>query len=497
MTHFRYFVLLAHMRTGSNLFEEMMAQNANISMHGELFNPSFIKKKNTLSYLGFDLSRREHAPFDLIRAIQEDSAPHLAGFRLFYEHDTRVLRHVLQDPGCAKIILRRNLLDSYVSQKIAQETGQWKLASIFRRKSAKITFDLQEFRQYYDNLTNYYQYIDDELLKSGQAALRLSYENLHDPQTYQAVQNYLGLTTAAPLSKASLIRQNPERLSDKVANFGQMLEDMRSLDPFQTQEQSHYGANRSQNAPPFFASKSKPILYQPVSGTHNHMIFNWLAAHETSQLNPNDYAPQPQKPALLQAWRQSQTQAPISFTVIEHPLRRIYACFCTHILSNGPQCYRLIRNKLISQYQLPIPRMKDIHDADRDKFIQFGYNLEAHKTAFYEFLCFLKLNLNDQTSIRKDHSWVPQADLIVRAAEMMPITHVFTPGRLENGLNFIENELGLPPHSRQLSKWAEKRGDAERFYPLNAVLTPEIESLAQDLYASDYDRFGFEKEGAL
>lgn len=47
----------------------------------------------------------------------------LGGFRYFHDHDPRVLDMILDDPGCAKIILTRNPLDSYVSWKIAQATA--------------------------------------------------------------------------------------------------------------------------------------------------------------------------------------------------------------------------------------------------------------------------------------------------------------------------------------------------------------------------------------
>ena len=63
----------------------------------------------------------------------------MGGFRLFHNHDPRAIESGVNDPRCAKIVLTRNPADSYVSWKIAQETGQWKLTNVKRRKDAKAT----------------------------------------------------------------------------------------------------------------------------------------------------------------------------------------------------------------------------------------------------------------------------------------------------------------------------------------------------------------------
>ena len=47
----------------------------------------------------------------------------MPGFRLFHDHDRRIWDHVLADTACAKIVLTRNPLDSYVSRKIAAATN--------------------------------------------------------------------------------------------------------------------------------------------------------------------------------------------------------------------------------------------------------------------------------------------------------------------------------------------------------------------------------------
>ena len=74
-------------------------------------------------------------PLRLLTSLRQKGEG-LTGFRYFHDHDPRVLPVVLEDPACAKIILTRNPIESYVSLKIAQATGQWKLTNAKNLKTA-------------------------------------------------------------------------------------------------------------------------------------------------------------------------------------------------------------------------------------------------------------------------------------------------------------------------------------------------------------------------
>lgn len=132
---FDSFVVFAEMRTGSNFLEANLNAFAGIKCHGEAFNPHFIGYPNTTQILGVDQATRDAEPADLLRAIRSDPAG-LGGFRYFHDHDPRILDTVLEDRNMAKIILTRNPVESYVSWKIAQATGQWKLTDMKARKAA-------------------------------------------------------------------------------------------------------------------------------------------------------------------------------------------------------------------------------------------------------------------------------------------------------------------------------------------------------------------------
>ena len=145
MTHsFSSFVVLAEMRTGSNFLEANLNALDGVNCRGEAFNPAFIGYPNSEDILGINQVQRDKNPKRLLAALRDDPEG-LSGFRYFHDHDPRVLDVILEDERCAKIILTRNPLDSYVSWKIAQATGQWKLTNIKARKSEKAVFDAAEF----------------------------------------------------------------------------------------------------------------------------------------------------------------------------------------------------------------------------------------------------------------------------------------------------------------------------------------------------------------
>ena len=59
---FDYFVVLAGMRTGSNLLEEQLAAMPGIESHGELFNPHFFGKPDISKKWGVTLKERDADP---------------------------------------------------------------------------------------------------------------------------------------------------------------------------------------------------------------------------------------------------------------------------------------------------------------------------------------------------------------------------------------------------------------------------------------------------
>ena len=59
---FDYFIVLAAMRTGSNLLEANLNALDGVTCHGEAFNPHFIGRVKSESILGVSLEERDTDP---------------------------------------------------------------------------------------------------------------------------------------------------------------------------------------------------------------------------------------------------------------------------------------------------------------------------------------------------------------------------------------------------------------------------------------------------
>ena len=205
----RAFVILARMRTGSNLLEQTLATLPGVTVHGELYNPSFIGRPNRSQSFGMTLEERNRHPLRLLRRMMR-RAEGLPGFRYFDDHDPRVRPALLADPGIVKIALTRDLVETYVSLKIARATGQWQLRNAADRRHVRVTFDPEEFAAYAAKGGNFAAW-------TGAAAATIDYAELRDLAALNRVAAHLGRNFEA-VPTPSLLRQNPETLRNLVLN---------------------------------------------------------------------------------------------------------------------------------------------------------------------------------------------------------------------------------------------------------------------------------------
>ena len=179
------------MRTGSNLLESKLNMFVDLQSVGEAFNPNFIGTPKTRKVMEVSLLDRAQNPIPLLEKIKQPSQT-IHGFRYFHDHDPRVLLPCLLDLRCAKIILTRNPVESYISWKIARQTGQWKLQNINRRKeNQKIAFDAKEFSEYLTEIQNFNLYLNARLQTTGQTAFQLNYEDLQNQDVINGTAQFL------------------------------------------------------------------------------------------------------------------------------------------------------------------------------------------------------------------------------------------------------------------------------------------------------------------
>ncbi|MCR9124939.1 MAG: nodulation protein NodH [Rhodobacteraceae bacterium] len=464
---FESFVIFAEMRTGSNFLESNLNALAGVACHGEAFNPHFIGYPTTETLLGFTRQMRENDPAALLATLR--SAGGLNGFRYFHDHDPRILDAVLDDPHCAKIMLSRNPLDSYVSWKIAQETGQWKLTDVQRRKDARVTFDGDEFAAQLDAVQGFQATVLRRLQVSGQSPFHLEYEDLQSVEVMNGLAAWLGIAARLTALQAKLKRQNPEPTLAKVTNPEAVRGAVAEMDPFGLSRVPSLEPRRPPAVPSYVTAAQSPLIFMPILGGPEMRIERWLADLDGVG---TDALGRDRSQRGLRQWK-SAHPGHRSFAVLSHPLTRAHRVFCQKILA--PDGFRRLRETLRRKYRLPVPA------AGPD---DPGYDLAAHRAAFGAFLVFLKANLNGQTSIRVDNRWASQSAVLRGFAEFVLPDMILREADLPASLADLARRVGRRPPVLHADP-------GDRPFDLSQVHDPALDLLARDIYPRDYQMFGF------
>jgi LPS sulfotransferase NodH len=469
-SQFDYFVIFAEMRTGSNFLETNLNAFDGITCHGEAFNPHFIGYPNRTEILGLTQAQRDEEPARLIGAIKGQTAG-IGGFRYFHDHDPRVFDLVIEDPRCAKIVLTRNPVDSYVSRKIAQATGQWKLTNVKRRRDSTVTFDPDEFERHLAELQAFQVMLLNRLQTSGQTAFYVHYDDLQSVEVMNGLARYLGCAARLEALDASLKPQNPEPLESKVENYEVMTRALARQDMFDLSRSPNFEPRRGAAVPGFVSAARAPLLYMPVHSGPVAEVCAWLAALDGVAV---ETLPTKLNQSALRRWMRRKP-GHRRFTVLRHPVARAHAAFCDKVLIKGPGCYRDIRRTLRQAYKLPIP----------GGWPDEGYDLAAHRAAFVAFLTFLKANLAGQTALRVDAHWATQAALIEGMAQFGAPDVILRENEMGPWLGALARQAGYakPP--------APPKAPAQLPFDLADFYDEDIEQMTRGVYLRDYMLFGF------
>lgn len=451
---FDRFILLADMRTGSNFLEANLNSLPGIRCHGEAFNPVFIARKDQDSYLGVTLAGRDADPSLLLQAM-EAATEGLAGYRFFSDHDPRVLAQALADPRCAKIVLTRNPLESYVSLQIARATGQWKLGDARRRREARARFEASEFADHVTRLQAFQLQIQRALQTTGQTAFWIDYDDIGELSVIRGLATFLGVPSPDALDD-SVKKQNPEALEDLIENPEAIGPGLAALDRFNLTRTPNFEPRRGPMIPSYVAAKGAPLIYLPIRSGPGAAVRAWLASLGQAPGLIEDFDRK-----SLRVWLKDTPRAR-SFTVLRHPLHRALAAFHSRVLTPNKSEARAILRRA---WKLRLPEdPAQIEAAD----LQQG---------FLTFLRFVKGNLAGQTALKPDPAWASQAAVIEGFTGFLTPDHVLREEELPEALTWLAGPR------------------APRFAaPLPALpdwITPEISAAVRDTWARDFAAFGF------
>lgn len=467
---FDYFIILAAMRTGSNLLEANLNAIEGVTCHGEAFNPHFIGRLKSDALLGVSLEERDHDPSFLLEAIRQ--APgELNGFRFFQGHDPRVLEPALSDPRCAKIILTRNPLDSFISLKIARETKQWQLKNIKRRREARVEFDAEAFMKYLNRQHEFHLLLSQRLQQSGQTPFYIAYEDLNQLPILNGLAAWLGVSGRLSAIDETLKPQNPEPALSKVTNPDEMEQALSQIDSYNLHSTPNFEPRRRPLVANYIAAPKTPLMYMPIRGGMEQPVAKWMATldHvEIDQLLTNQNRKQTRQ------WFQS-NPGHRKFTVLQHPLTRAHRAYCRHILNTGPGGYPKIRHVLRNRLKIPIP----------GQLREGNYPIEQHYEAFSAFLTFLRQNLAQQTAIRIDAAWCSQSQALEGMAPFALPDLILREDEVTTTLPDLARRMGHDtPPSPELS-------EPDAPFSLAEIYDDNLEALSAQAYQRDYMQFGF------
>ncbi|WP_170382260.1 nodulation protein NodH [Ruegeria atlantica] len=469
-SRFDYFIILAAMRTGSNLLEFNLNALEGVACHGEAFNPHFIGRLKSDNLLGVTLEERDNDPMKLVRAIKSDGGK-LNGFRFFQGHDPRVLEPALNDPRCAKIILTRNPLDSYVSLKIARETKQWQLKNIKRRREAQIEFDAQEFERYLDQQQDFQLLLLNALQTTGQTGFYIAYDDLNNLDVLNGLADWLGVNARLSAIDDTIKPQNPEPTLSKVTNPEETALALAEVDSFNLHRTPNFEPRRGPAVGNYIAAPDTPLLYLPIRSGIEGPVTQWLADLDkvsTDRLITNQNRKQ------MKRWLQNQS-GHRKFCVLRHPLARAHSAFCLYILSTEPGAYLKIRNMLRNRFKVPIP----------GQLRPENYPIDQHYQAFSAFLTFLRQNLAGQTPVRVDGVWASQSQVLDGMASFAIPDLILREEEIKTALPDLARRLGhdAPPSPGQCP--------TDGPFKLDDIYDAKLEALATEVYQRDYMQFGF------
>jgi hypothetical protein len=457
---FSSFILLAGMRTGSNFLEANLNALPGVYSHGELFNPHFIGKKDQTSLLGHDLVARAADPMGFWQLVREGS-PGLHGFRFFRDHDPRVLNLMLADPTCAKIVLTRNPADTYVSLKIAQGTGQWKVTNAKNLKPGTMRFDAAEFERHLNDEQAFQMHILHTLQTSGQTTFYIDYDDLRDIAVLNGLAEFLGIPGRLDTFDGRLKKQNPDEIAVKVENSAEMAVALDQMDRFNLGRTPNFEPRRAPMVPGFVASQGAGLLFMPIRGGPEIAVTEWLSGLGSGGLIQNF------SQKSLRQWKNAQ---PVlrAFTVVRHPALRSFLAYQALLSGDLPDLHAL----MVRGHKLDLPSPDQHSDTG------------LMRAGFMAFLQFAGMTLAGQTGLRVPIQWASQTAILEAINLVQTPDAILREERLGEGLAFLANEVG-----QEMRVFHPE----DAFKSLGDIYDENVESAVRSAYKRDYQTFGFRR----
>lgn len=217
------FVIVCWPRSGSYLMVELMNQLPRVLCHGEVFKPARVEVFKPLADdPSYGTQQRDADPVGFLQRVLNATPDRLTGFKLFWAHDRRAVRHVLGDIDTRLMFLVRNPVDMYVSLLNARATGTWiKRKPGPQGQAARLHFDLAEFDRQCDWVLACMRRALRLCEVAPERARFVGYEELDDPGIRE-IAGWLGTPAPEAPIRPSLMRQVTTPMEALLDNHAEM-----------------------------------------------------------------------------------------------------------------------------------------------------------------------------------------------------------------------------------------------------------------------------------
>jgi LPS sulfotransferase NodH len=223
----REFVLLSVARSGSNLLRDYLNQHKQIRCFGEVFKKSFSKEKDwdVFGEMNVDIKRlhaEDLVSFWKVIAEHYKADDVVVGAKLFYYHreGNDIWRYLASSRMPIIHLLREELIDSYLSLKLAETSGIWKQPKAKTTEAnyeRNVNVDLADFQKYCANIQHYLE--QTRSLFKDNPCLNISYSSLiSDRENVMAVV-YAFLDVPNEPTSPRLVKQRLHNREELITNW--------------------------------------------------------------------------------------------------------------------------------------------------------------------------------------------------------------------------------------------------------------------------------------
>jgi len=247
--------LISMPRTGTNFLCSLLNHHPAITSHFEVFshdkfhsgahnNPEriieYINQTYSCGFVDSDdinlITWIHSNPSKLIEALVRFKQRRHISFKLFPNQleDSVVTTAIAKNTCITKVIIKRNLLDSFISLEIVRKTKQW---DNFDTSNVSVSLSVNKFNQWVKRANEWYALFENEGNRTNGGPIAINYEDIHAHENNLEKLKYINRFLSAAgldVSEEDLvsirndigaIRKQDSRvdLAEKISNYRQFV----------------------------------------------------------------------------------------------------------------------------------------------------------------------------------------------------------------------------------------------------------------------------------